>query len=47
MSIFKKGTEIRNDRFVAIISGESGTGKTSQCMFLPAEKTAIDRKSVV
>lgn len=41
MSIFKNGKTIENNRFVAIISGESGTGKTSQCRFLNPDETVI------
>lgn len=41
MSIFKPKDQVKIDRVAMIIAGESGTGKTSQCMCLPADKTAL------
>ncbi len=38
---FKSTKEVSSSRFVAIISGASGSGKTSQCKCLPEKETLI------
>jgi hypothetical protein len=41
MTSFIEGSKVKKGRFIAMIVGESGTGKTTQCIHLPAEKTAL------
>ena len=41
MSIFQHRDQVKTNRLAMIVAGESGTGKTSQCMTLPADKVAM------
>lgn len=41
MSIFKPKDQVKINRLAMIIAGESGTGKTSQCMTLDSDKVAL------